>query len=504
VTPALAARGVSKRFGGTHALRDVTVEIAAGTVHALVGENGAGKSTLGRILGGALGPDAGEVERNGAAVRLRSPRDAQRLGVTVMAQELAVVPGLSVLENVFLGVEGRPAGRYRASRLRARYAALCEQASIALPEGVPVGRLSVADQQKVEILRALARDADVIVMDEPTAALGRVEAGRLVETVRGLRERGVTVVYVSHFLEEILAVSDVVTILRDGAVVRTAATADETVASLVDGMVGAVDVSFPPLEPVAADAPVVLDVAGAARPPAVHDVSLEIRRGEIVGLAGLVGSGRTELARLVYGADRRQRGEIRLHGRAVRVRSPREALREGIALLPESRKDQGLVLEAAIRHNMSLPHLASRRGDLRLVGREAERRRVDELVARFGIRAASTRASARTLSGGNQQKVVLAKCLYDPPAVLIADEPTRGVDVGAKRAIYESLRDLAASGMAILLISSEIEEVLGLSHRILVMKGGRLVGEFDGASASADAVMRAAFGAAPTVLEASA
>jgi ABC-type sugar transport system ATPase subunit len=492
VSAHVEVRGVSKRFGGVQALREVDLVIARGSIHGLVGENGAGKSTLGKILAGVHRPDDGELFVDGRAVTYRSPRDALADGITMIAQEPTLVPHRSVQENVFLGVE-RPIV-LDERRVTRRFRALVEASGIDLPGRRLARMLPVADQQKVEILRALARNAKVVVMDEPTSALTTDEAERLFELIRRLRDRDVTIIYVSHFLSEVLSLADTVTVLRDGRIVRTAAAQEETPERLVAAMLGrALDLAFPEKQPVATDAPVVLSVRGLSRRPSVHDVSFDLRAGEIVGLAGLIGSGRSEVARLIFGADRASAGAVEVDGKRLDARSPRAAIRRGVVMLPEDRKREGLLMLRSIVDNITLPHL----GDVSNAGmlsRRAERRRAAELVTRVDVRTRSNAAPVNTLSGGNQQKVLFAKWLFRPPRVFIADEPTRGVDVGAKRAIYELIRALAADGIAVLLISSEHEEVLGLAHRVLVMRAGRIVAEFAEDEMSEDAVLHAAFG----------
>jgi len=492
--PHIALLGVSKSFGGARALADVTLDFERGSIHGLVGENGAGKSTLGKIVAGVHTADAGELRVDGSPAHYRSPHEALRDGLTLIAQELALVPQLTVLENVFLGVEDERLGVVDGQALRRRYRELSKDAGFDLAPDARVGGLRIADQQKVEILRALARNARLIVMDEPTAALTRDEAARLFEIVRGLHGRGVTIVYVSHNLNEVLALVETVTVLRDGRVVKTGAAANETPASLVTAMLGrSMEMTFPePLFP-AADAPIVLEVEGLTRTGIVEDISFAVREGEILSLAGLVGSGRTEVARAIFGADRRDRGTIEVAAKRVEIRTPRDAKRAGIAMLPESRRDQGLLMRRSIVENTSLPDLRKVSSGGVLVRRRRERWLVEQLAQRVDLRASGLNATVASLSGGNQQKVLFAKWLFHRPRVLIADEPTRGIDVGAKRAIYNLIRELAAEGMAVVLVSSELEEVLGLSHRILVMRHGRIVAEFDGRTAREEDVMRAAF-----------
>jgi ABC-type sugar transport system ATPase subunit len=486
-------REVSKRFGGVQALSDIVLRIDRGKIHALVGENGAGKSTLGKILAGVYRPDDGELIVNARRVDYRSARDALADGITIIAQEPTLVPDRSVLENVFLGVESNVAGVVERRQLTRRYQSLVNSTGIELPPQRLARTLRVADQQKVEILRAIARDARLIVMDEPTSALTRDEAERLFELVRRLRDNGTTIVYVTHFLAEVLELAETVTVLRDGRVVRTSPAARETPELLVTAMLGrTIGLAFPDKEPVPADAPVVLSVRNLSRPPVVDDVSFEIRAGEIVGLAGLIGSGRTEVARAIFAADKSASSSIEVAGERMRARSPREAIKHGVVMVPEDRKGQGLLMLRSIVENITLPHLqdVSKGG---VMEPQAENRRAGDLIKRLDVRTKSGRSHVDTLSGGNQQKVLFAKWMFRRPHVFIADEPTRGVDVGAKRAIYELINSLAAEGIGVLMISSEHEEVLGLAHRVLVMRNGRIVAEFTQETMSEDAVLHAAF-----------
>jgi ABC-type sugar transport system ATPase subunit len=485
--------GVSKRYGGVRALTDVDLTIRRGSIHALAGENGAGKSTLGKVIEGVVRPDGGEMHVLGRAVSYQSPRQALRDGTTMIAQEISLVPQRTVLENVFLGSESSRLGIVSNRALGRRFDTLSGQAGFDLPRDAEVGSLRLAQQQQVEILRALARNVRLIVMDEPTAALSATESAKLFEIVRRLNANGTTVIYISHFLQHMLDLADTVTVLRDGRVVRTAPTAGETPESLVTAMLGRpLELTLPDKVRAPADAKTVLEAENLARGAAVRNVSFSIREGEILGLAGLVGSGRSETARLVFGADRPDSGTVRLHGRDVTARSARSAVRSGIAMLPESRKTQGLVLGRSVLENVTLPHLPQvSRGSL--LSLRSERQRTTRLLERVGVNTARLGDDVSALSGGNQQKVVFAKWLFDSPTVFIADEPTRGVDVGAKRAIYELIASLAADGMSVLLISSDLEEVMGLSHRILVMRNGSIAGEFGG-DAPEEELISAAFG----------
>ena len=484
---------IGKRYSGTKALDDVSVELARGTVHALVGANGAGKSTLGKIIGGVIRPDEGQLFVNDRPVRYASPSEARIDGIATIAQELTPVPALSVIENVYLGIEPRRHGLVQRHRMRAQYAELVAEWGFELDGNVKVGALRTADKQKVEILRAVASDARLIVMDEPTSSLTSVETKTLHRMIRTLRERGRTIVYVSHFLDEVLELADMVTVLRSGRLVRTAPVTEETEESLVAGMFGAAAAAENFEKPQRSTAPVMLDVSGLDRRGVLRDISLQIRAGEIVGLAGLVGSGRTELARAIAGADPVDRGTIVVDGTVRRISSPADAMAAGMAFLPESRKDDGLFLELSLAANTTFADLravASRFGVLRLA---QERGKTTSLLNMLSVHPPTPSAKAANLSGGNQQKVMFARWLFRNPRVLILDEPTRGVDVAARAAIHQLINNLAAEGTAVLLISSEIEEVLGLAHRVLVMRRGSITTEF-GADPPLDAVMEAAFG----------
>jgi len=495
----IRARSIVKRFGGAQALTGVDLDIERGTVHALVGENGAGKSTLGRILAGVHRPDEGEIQIDGRGpIRFRSPVDALALGITIIAQEPTLEARRTVAENVLLGLEPGRRGLVDRRGLRERCASIATDAGfdeLAAGTGRIVATLSAADRQKVEILRALARRASLIVMDEPTAALPTTDAHHLLEVVARLRARGITILYISHRLSEIMAVADAVTVLRDGRKVWTAPIGQVSHEAMVSAMLGRPsDAAFPPKRPAPADAPVVLDARGLEREPVVKGVDLRIRAGEIVGLAGIVGSGRTEIARLIFGADRLAGGTIELDGRRVAFRSPHDAIAAGVVLLPESRKAQGLLLGRSVKENVTLPHLASM-GRLGILDRPSERREATEATGRLDVRSPTIDTPVSSLSGGNQQKVLFARSLLRSPRLLIVDEPTRGIDVGAKRSIYDLIVGLAESGMAVLLISSELDEVVGLAHRILVIRDGRVAAELAQERISEEAVLRAALAA---------
>ena len=490
--PYLELVDVAKHFGGVRALDDVSLAVTRGSVHALVGENGAGKSTLGRIVAGVLSPDAGRMLLGGEPVSFRSPREALEHKVAAIAQEPSLVPQLTVAENVFLGVEPRTAALLRNGRLRERYERLAAAAGFDLPGGLPAGRLRTAEQQKVEILRALSRDAQLIVMDEPSAALSAHETEQLHEIVRSLARAGKTIVLISHFLREVLDLADTVTVLRDGRIVRTSAAAESSEASLVQAMLGrSLTSTFPAKRPPPRDAPVVLSVRDLSA-PGVESASLELRTGEILGIAGLVGAGRTELVRAIYGAARRRSGDVSLVSGETLGRSPRHSLDAGLAMIPESRKDDGLVFGRSAIENATLSRLHAL-STLGVVRGSRERRAARGVLERCDVRGAQFSAPVRSLSGGNQQKVLLARAMLCGPRVMIADEPTRGVDIGAKRAIYDFLAELAGEDVGVILVSSELEEVLGLSHRVLVMRRGRIVTELEGDAMTEDSILAAAF-----------
>jgi ABC-type sugar transport system ATPase subunit len=489
----LRLASIGKRYSGTKALDDVSVLVTGGTVHALVGANGAGKSTLGKIIGGVIRPDDGQLFVDDRAVRYASPREARIDGIATISQELSPVPHMSVIENIFFGIEPRRAGLVQWRRMRTQYEELVSQWGFELNPTAKVGALRTADKQKVEILRAVASDAHVIVMDEPTSSLTSVETKTLHRMIRTLRDRGTTIVYVSHFLDEVLELADTVTVLRSGRLVRTAPAAEETEESLVAGMFGSAAEAEHFEKPKRSTAPVVLDVSGLHRKGVLRDISLQIRAGEIVGLAGLVGSGRSELARALAGADPIDGGAIVVDGTPRRIGSPADAMAAGMAFLPESRKDDGLFLGLSLAANTTfadLPSVASRFGVLRLGD---ERKKARAFLDLLSVDPPVPSARVANLSGGNQQKILFARWLFRNPRVLLLDEPTRGVDVAARAAIHRLINKLAAEGTAVLLISSEIEEVLGLAHRVLVMRRGSITHEF-GADPPLDAVMEATFG----------
>ncbi|MFJ6982921.1 MULTISPECIES: sugar ABC transporter ATP-binding protein [unclassified Streptomyces] len=493
--PVLALRDVAKSFGAVRALRGVTLELFPGEVHALAGENGAGKSTLIKALAGVHRPDTGQVLLDGAPVAFHGPGDARDAGIAVIYQEPTLFPDLSIAENIFMGRRPRRSlGRIDHRATRAATAGLMRRLGVALDPDRPARGLSIADQQIVEIAKALSFDARVLIMDEPTAALTGGEVARLFTVVRALSAQGAAVLFVSHRLEEIFAICSRVTTLRDGALVASEPLAGMTEDDLVRRMVGRdLDELYPKQEVTPGE--VALSVRRLTREGVFTDVSFEVRRGEIVALAGLVGAGRTEVARAVFGVDRPDAGEVEVLGRALTPGAPSLAMAAGLALVPEDRRAQGLVTGLSIERNIGLTGLraTTRAG---LMDRRAERDRALDWAVRLQVKYARLADTVNTLSGGNQQKVVLAKWLATAPEVLIVDEPTRGIDVGTKAEVHRLLSRLAAEGVAVLMISSDLPEVLGMADRVLVMHEGRLTAEIPRSAATEETVMAAATGRA--------
>ncbi|MET3805270.1 ABC-type sugar transport system ATPase subunit [Nakamurella sp. UYEF19] len=494
--PLILMRGIVKNYPGVKALRGVDLRVDPGQVMALVGENGAGKSTLLKVLAGAATAEAGIIEIDGTAMNIRSPRDSQAAGIAVIYQELMLAEHLSISENVFAGREPtRPGRGVNFHAMHDATAKLLAELKIDARPTDQVGRLNVARRQMVEIAKALSMNARLIVMDEPTSSLTEDEVETLLDLVRRLRARGVSIVYVSHRMREIFAVADAITIMRDGALVGVRQVSEVTPGEVVKMMVGRDLVDMygqRPAVPTTPAAPV-LEVEGLNAGPRVRDVSFQVAAGEILGMAGLVGAGRTETAMAVFGMGRTTSGTVRVDGKQLRLRNPREAMAAGIAYVPEDRKREGLFLGLPIRTNITSACL----GDLcrlGVVGRGRDRKLAVRMAGDLRVKAPSVETTVGTLSGGNQQKAVLARWLAMRPKVLLLDEPTRGVDVGAKAEIYRLVREIAATGVAVVMISSELPEVLGLADRVLVMCEGRLVGELDGRLADEEQVMALATG----------
>src|SRR5215216_2397531 len=492
-TTVFRLRNVTKRFGGVTAVEDVDFDLRPGEVHALVGENGAGKSTLMKMVHGLYTPDEGTLEVGGEVVDFSSPRDAEAAGIAMIPQELDLFPELSVTENLFVG-RRRPRtgwGGLNQNAMQAEARERLRSLGVDLDVTSTVKRLSAANQQIVAIARALVGEAKAVVMDEPTASLTEREVQQLFRIISELTSGGVGVVYISHRLDEIFAISDRITVLRDGHHITTAPASELDAEELVRLMVGR------PLNELFTRSPhspgeVALEVRGLGRAGEFEDVDLVVRRGEIVGLAGLVGAGRSEVAQSIFGIHPPEAGDIRIDGEEVRIHSPQAAMERGIFYVPEERRSQGLILPFSIKNNITLSIL-DRISRFGFVPR-AERQTADRFAKDLSIRGAKVSEPVSRLSGGNQQKVVLAKSLAREPSILLLDEPTRGIDVGAKSEIYRLIDDLAKEGKAILLISSELEEVLSMSDRIVVMREGRVTGEFKRDEATQENVMTAATG----------
>jgi rhamnose transport system ATP-binding protein len=492
--PILQLNNVSKSFGAVRALKGVSFSLRAGEVHALLGENGAGKSTLIKLITGAHQPDDGTIEIGGQVVHRLNPALAHALGVAAIYQQPALFPDLSVAENIAFGLEQpRPARRVRWAERRSRARELLRRVGAKIDPDTEVRELSMPEQQLVEVARALGAGSRIMIMDEPTASLTEQEVQLLFGVIRELREHGVGVIYISHRFREIFAVADRVTVLRDGESVGTLRVPEVTEAGLIKLMVGReISTIFPPAEAPPGATVLALRNVGC-RSSGVHDVTLEVRSGEVLGLAGLVGAGRTELARVLFGITPADAGEILLDGKPLKIRSPADAIAAGVGYLPEDRRRHGVILEMSVAANITLgmlPRLFP--GSWLRFG--VERQVASEYCRDLGVKMFSVDVSTHSLSGGNQQKVALARWLATKPKLLILDEPTQGVDIGAKAEIHKLIRRLARDGLAVLMISSDLPEVLGMSDRIAVMCGGAIVAVLDGSTTTAAAVMAAALG----------
>lgn len=492
--PVLQMRRICKTYPGVRALDNVDLEVRAGEVHAIVGENGAGKSTLMKILAGAQPKDSGEILINGQPVQIDSPHKAMDLGISIIYQEFNLVPYLNAAENIFLGREPRAKvpGFVDFRTMYREAQEVIDRLGVPINVRTPVNRLSVAQQQMVEIAKATSRQSSIIVMDEPSATLTEHELERLFTLIRQLKSEGTAIVYISHRLEEVFQIADRVTVLRDGKHIATRPTSELTREEIIRLMVGRELTQMIPKVP-APIGDVVLEVRGLSRKDKLHNISFSLRKGEILGIAGLVGAGRTELARAIFGADPIDSGEIILEGKPIRIRSPQEAIQHGIGLVTEDRKAQGLILGMVVRENVTLANLGAL-SRLNFINLARERQVAQKHVQDLSIKTPTIEQTVQNLSGGNQQKVVLAKWLFTQSKVLIFDEPTRGIDVGAKTEIYQLMNDLAAQGVAMLMISSELPEVLGMSDRILVMHDGRVVGELQAGEATQEKIMHLATG----------
>jgi rhamnose transport system ATP-binding protein len=490
----LRAIDISKSYDGVHALKSAAFELRAGEVHALVGENGAGKTTLIKIISGAVVADAGTLELEGALIADNSPARAKSLGITAIYQEPALFPELTVAENIALGLERE--GFWRRvdwKQRRERASQLLAEVGARINVDADAGELTMPEQQLVEIARAIGANSRVLIMDEPTASLSRKETENLYRVIKNLREQGCGIIYITHRLEELSVIADRVTVLRDGQVVGTYDMAQTNRQELIRLMVGRELSAIFPKREVERGA-VALELRGIGnRASGLSNIDLSVHRGEIVGLAGLVGAGRTELARIVFGLDHADSGEIRVHGKAVRIHNPSDAINCGIAYLPEDRRHQGVILEMPVSANITLASLKKLK---RFAGFDFQREKeiAGEYVQRFAIKTPSVLSQVSTLSGGNQQKVALSRWLATKPSVLILDEPTQGIDVGAKAEIHTLIGDLASEGLAILMISSDLPEILGMSDRIAVMQGGTIAGIVDRADATQQEIIALALG----------
>lgn len=488
--PIIQFRSLTKRYPGVLALEDVSFQIHRGEVHALLGENGAGKSTLIKTLTGAVQPTSGEIVFEGKAFPGVTPALARQLGIGVIYQELNLVPYLNIADNIFLGKELRNGLYLRKSEMHKRATVILNELGVRMDTSVQVGRLAIAYQQLVEIAKAVVEDVKVLILDEPTAPLTNNETEQLFRLIGKLKERGMTIIYISHRMEELFRLSDRITVMRDGRYIDTRETRTADRKTLIQLEVGReVGETYPEKKP-AMDR-FVLQVRNLSRKGKVDNVSLEVRAGEIVGIGGLVGAGRTEAVRLIFGADRMDSGEIRIDGQKVQIRSPRDAIHHGIGLITEDRKRQGLLLHRSVHENaiFSRMPVISKWGFIRM-GQELQM--LQEYKESLRIKTPSLEQKVKNLSGGNQQKVVLAKWLACDCKVFIFDEPTRGIDVGAKQEIYEMIKELAEQGKAIIMISSEMPELLGMSDRILVMNQGRIVKELERKEATQEAILEAA------------
>lgn len=486
----LRIEGIRKTFPGVVALDSVDFDLRRGEVHVLLGENGAGKSTLIKMLSGAYQPDSGRVLVDGEEVRIHGAQDSERLGIATIYQEFNLVPDLTVAENIFLGRQPRRYGLIDRKTMEAEAAELLERVGVSVSPRARVRELGIARLQMVEIAKALSLNARVLIMDEPTAVLTSEEVEKLFSIVRRLREDGVGIVFITHHLEEIAALGDRVTVIRDGKSVGQvpASTAEDELVRLMVGR--SIEQQYPRVRATGDDGSgaALLTVEGLTRDGVFHDVSFEVRAGEVVGIAGLVGAGRTEVVRAVFGADPYDKGAVKVAGSALRRHDVNAAMSAGIGLIPEDRKGQGLLLDASVEENLGLVTMraATHGGLVDLKGQRAAAARIAE---QLGVRMAGLGQHVRTLSGGNQQKVVIGKWLLADTKVLILDEPTRGIDVGAKVEIYQLVNELTAAGAAVLMISSDLPEVLGMSDRVLVMAQGRIAGELSADEATQDSVM---------------
>ncbi len=488
---ALEMYGITKRFPGVLALNDVTFKVKKGEVHALVGENGAGKSTLMKVLNGVFIPEEGSIKVNGNLVEINNTNVAKKLGIGLIFQEFNLVSSLSAAENVYLGaLEANKAGIVNWKKTNKMAEELLKDLNFNISPKTFVEELSVAEKQLVEIAKVLSIDARIIVMDEPTASLSESEINKLFDLIKKLKKNGVTIVYISHRLEEIFAIADSVTVLRDGKIISTESVQNETRNKIIEKMVGrSLEMEFPARE--SHIGKIVLEVKNLKN-YRLNDISFDLHEGEIIGISGLVGSGRTELAKAIFGEEPIDSGEIIIKGEKIKMKSPVTAKKNSLALIPEDRKDEGLVLNFSVMMNSTICNLKKIVGVFKVLSKRKEKKDANNMVEKLGVKTPSLQQKALNLSGGNQQKVVVAKWLYSDPDVLIMDEPTRGIDVGAKYEIYLLMNQMVKEGKAIIMISSELPEVMAMSDRLLVMSNGEVKAIFDKHEKNAKDIMKAA------------
>lgn len=488
--PFLEMRGITKQFPGVLALDKVSLSIYPGKVLALVGENGAGKSTLMKVLSGVHKMDAGEILLNGKPVTIGNPLASRQMGISIIYQELSVLNNMDIAENIFVGRERKKNGMVDKKAQHEEARRLLARVGLSIDTHTRVGKLSTAQKQMVEVAKALSFDAKLIIMDEPTSSLTEKETAMLLDIIHKLRDEGVAIVFISHRMNEIFEIADEIAVMRDGQMVKQLPAEGTQEKDVIAAMVGR-DVHDLFVKAEAPIGDVALEVVGLSTKSLLKDISFKVHAGEIVGFAGLVGAGRSEVMRAVFGIDPRETGEIRVHGKPVRIESTVDALRAGLGFVPEDRKEQGLILKMSVRHNTSIAALSSVAKGW-FIDRGAENALSDEYVAKLRVKTPSNEQKVMNLSGGNQQKVVIAKWMATHPAVLILDEPTRGIDVGAKKEIHALMSELARQGVAIIMISSELPEILGMSDRIYVMHDGRIRGELARENASQEAIMKLA------------
>lgn len=472
----LEVRNIHKKFPGVYAVKGVSMQILPGEVHALVGENGAGKSTLMKIITGEYSPDQGEVLHNGEVIKPRSVADSQKYGIAMIHQELSPLPNMTIAENIFLGQEIMSGIVLDDKEMERQTEDILKEYKMDYSPRTRVGKLSVAQIQMLEIIKAVRKNADIIIMDEPTSSLSEEESQKLYSLIKDLTSKNVSIIYISHRLEEVLKVSDRITVMRDGQYIKTVPAKDVTQNELVEMMVGrTLDTIYPKEEVPIGD--IVFSVRNFSQSNQFTDVNFDVRAGEILGFSGLVGAGRSEIMNAIFGLTKPDSGELYLNGKKIKVKHPRDAISHGLVMVSEDRKNYGLVLCRSIKENISLPNLSRLFRGL-VVRKKKENQYVEQHIKMLGIKCSSSKVATASLSGGNQQKVVLAKWLLSKPKVLILDEPTRGIDVGAKFEIYKIMVELARQGIAIILISSELPEVIGMSDRILVVSKGHITGEY--------------------------